>query len=43
MAKGFVEGELWSVLASCVAALAHLQKNAIKHGCLKSNRIMLTS
>lgn len=40
--KSFTEPELWSILASCVAGLNHLQRNGIKHEALKSNNIILS-
>ena len=40
--RKFQEKELWSILASCILGMSHLQKNGIKHRCLRSNSILLT-
>lgn len=41
--RDFREEELWSILASCILGLSHLQKCDIKHLSLKSSTILLTS
>ena len=38
-----MEKEIWSILASCILGLSHLQKNNIKHQSLKSSSILLAS
>jgi serine/threonine protein kinase len=40
--KRFTETELWSILASCIVGLSHLQRNGIKHSALKSSTILLS-
>ena len=40
--RKFTETELWSILASCILGLSHLQKNSIKHAALKSKNILLS-
>lgn len=39
----FREEELWSILASCILGLSHLQKFDIRHLSLRSSTILLTS
>jgi hypothetical protein len=33
---------LWSILASCIVGLSHLQKNSIRHQALRSNTILIS-
>ena len=40
--RRFQEKDLWSILASCILGLSHLEKNNIKHSCLKSSSILLS-
>lgn len=40
--RRFQEKELWSILASCILGMSHLQKNSIRHSCLRSSSILLT-
>lgn len=40
--RKFQEKELWSILASCILALSHLQKEDIKHCSLKSAAILIS-
>ena len=40
--RKFSETELWSILASCILGLSHLQKNGIRHSALKSSSILLS-
>lgn len=40
--RRFQEKELWSILASCIVGLSHLQKSNIKHGCLRSSSILIS-
>ena len=39
--RRFVEAELWSILASCILGLGHLQKNGIRHSAIKSSAILV--
>ena len=41
--RKFEETELWSILASCILGLSHLQKNGIKHSAIKSTSILLSA
>lgn len=41
--RRFEEKELWSILASSILALSHLQKENIKHNALKSAALLITS
>jgi len=41
--RRFEEKELWSILASSILALSHLQKENIKHSALKSAALLITS
>lgn len=40
--RKFLETELWSILASCILALSHLQKQNLKHCALQSKYILLS-
>lgn len=40
--RRFQEKELWSILASCIVGLSHLQKHAIKHQALRSSTILIS-
>jgi serine/threonine protein kinase len=40
--RRFQEKELWSILASCILGLSHLQKEDIKHNALKSGVILIS-
>ena len=40
--RRFQEKELWSILASCIVGLSHLQKSNLKHGCLRSSSILIS-
>lgn len=37
----FQEKELWSIIASCILGMSHLQKNNIKHQCISSESILV--
>lgn len=39
--RKFTETELWSILASCILGMSHLQKNRIHHSSLRSSNILL--
>lgn len=39
----FQEKEMWSILASCILGLCHLQNAHIKHQALRTDVILLTS
>jgi serine/threonine protein kinase len=39
----FQEKELWSILASCILGLCHLQNADIKHQALRSDTILLAA
>jgi serine/threonine protein kinase len=40
--RKFQEKELWSILASCILGLSHLQKQTIKHQSLRSDSILIS-
>lgn len=40
--RSFQETELWSILASCILALSHLQRNGIRHESLRSSSILIS-
>lgn len=40
--RSFHETELWSILASCILGLSHLQRNGIRHESLRSNSILIS-
>ena len=40
--RPFQEKDLWSMLASCIVGMSHLQKHAIKHQSLSSSAILLS-
>ena len=39
--RRFLETELWSILASCILGLGHLQRQSIKHAAIKSTAILV--
>lgn len=41
--RRFQEKELWSILASCILGLSHLQKNNIKHTALRSSTVLISA
>jgi serine/threonine protein kinase len=40
--RRFAENELWSILASCILGLAHLQRKGIRHEGLRSAGILIS-
>jgi serine/threonine protein kinase len=40
--RKFAENELWSILASCILGLAHLQRNGIRHEALRSAAVLVS-
>lgn len=40
--RRFAENELWSILASCILGLAHLQRGGIRHEALRSGAILVS-
>lgn len=41
--RKYTEEELWTILASCILAFSHLEKNNIRHECLKSSEVFISS